>query len=181
MWVVFSVRTALWSMACESHCIADQLSPLYAEFMCVSPSQFLLIRVLTANVSVRMPFLNLNAPNSDWVTDPKEIRPGLLAARTLLSNDDTHAAILVMNVSGVEQSFRKGHALGTVASCPLTRYVSFLIPSRFLSPTRSKIAQVRTQPQMTWLSVMMITTIGSTPILEMRLRLNVLLSTLLFQ
>ena len=57
----------------------------------------------SANVSVRMPFLNLNAPNRDWVTDPKEIKPGLLAARTLLSNDDTHAAILVMNVSGVEQ------------------------------------------------------------------------------
>ena len=79
----------------------------------------------SANVSVRMPFLNLNAPNSDWVTDPKEIRPGLLAARTLLSNDDTYAAIWVMNVSGVGQSFRKGHALGTAASCPLDEICQF--------------------------------------------------------
>ena len=37
----------------------------------------------TVNVPVRMAFVNLSTPPSDWVTEPKEVKPGLLAARTL--------------------------------------------------------------------------------------------------
>jgi len=53
------------------------------------------------NVPVRMPFVNLRTVESDWITESKQVRPGLLAARTLLSHDDNHAAISFVNVSGV--------------------------------------------------------------------------------
>lgn len=71
----------------------------------------------SANVPVRMPFANLRTPDSDWVSEPKEVRPGLLAARTLLPHDDKYAAISLVNLSGVEQSLRVGHNLGAATSC----------------------------------------------------------------
>ena len=70
-----------------------------------------------ANVPVRMPYVNLSTTESEWVIDAKQVRPGLLAARTLLSNDDRYAAISVLNLSGVDQSLREGHALGLASSC----------------------------------------------------------------
>ena len=71
----------------------------------------------TVNVPVRMAFVNLSTPPSDWVTEPKEVKPGLLAARTLLTHDDCYAAVAFVNLSGVEQSLRSGHALGLATSC----------------------------------------------------------------
>ena len=65
-----------------------------------------------------MPFVNLRTVESDWITESKQVRPGLLAARTLLSHDDNHAAISFVNVSGVNQSLRQGFALGVATSCP---------------------------------------------------------------
>lgn len=72
----------------------------------------------SVNVPVRMPFVNLHTVESDWITESKPVRPGLLAARTLLSHDDNHAAISFVNVSGVDQSLRQGFALGVATSCP---------------------------------------------------------------
>ena len=65
-----------------------------------------------------MPFANLRTPKSDWVAEPKQVRPGLLAARSLLSHGDRYAAISLMNVSGVEQTLREGHVLGLASPCP---------------------------------------------------------------
>jgi len=71
----------------------------------------------SVNVPVRMPFVNLCTPDSDWVSESRQIRPGLLAARTLLPHDDGHAAIAFMNVSGISQSLKPGHALGVATPC----------------------------------------------------------------
>jgi len=71
----------------------------------------------SVNVPVRMPFVNLRTAESDWVTESKQIRPGLLAARTLLPHDDDYAAISFVNVSGVDQSLKRGLALGVAAPC----------------------------------------------------------------
>jgi len=72
----------------------------------------------SVNVPVRMPFVNLITPKNEWLTEPKEIRLGLLAARTLLSHDDRFAAIAFMNVSGTDQALCKGSGLGMATTCP---------------------------------------------------------------
>jgi len=71
----------------------------------------------SANVPVRLPFVNMHTPQSNWLTESSEVRPGLLAARTLLSDNDEFAAICLLNVSGVEQSLRGGYALGVASPC----------------------------------------------------------------
>ena len=71
-----------------------------------------------ANVPVRLPFVSLHAPRVDWLTEPREVRPGLLAARTLLADNDEYAAIQFINVSGVAQVIREGHPLDEATPCP---------------------------------------------------------------
>ena len=72
----------------------------------------------SVNVPVRMPFVDLYTPDGDWISESRQIRPGLLAARTLLPHDDVHAAIAFMNVSGINQSLKPGLALGVATPCP---------------------------------------------------------------
>jgi len=81
--------------------------------VCISPD-------CNANVPVRMPFVNMHISRSDWITRSSEVRPGLLAARTLLADNDQYAAIRFMNVSGVEQSLRGSHSLGVASPCDPT-------------------------------------------------------------
>ena len=70
------------------------------------------------NIPVRMPLVNLSTPKGEWLTEPKEVRPGLLAARTLLSHDDRFAAIAFLNLSGTNQALCKGLGLGMATMCP---------------------------------------------------------------
>ena len=63
----------------------------------------------SVNVPVRLPFHIPNALESNWVTEAKQIRPSLLAAHTLLPHDSKFAAIGLLNMQGVDQSFRSGH------------------------------------------------------------------------
>jgi len=83
------------------------------ETVCIPPD-------CSANVPVQMPFVNMHTPRSDWITQSSEVRPGLLAARTLLADNDQYAAIRFMNVSGVQQSLREGHSLGVASPCDPT-------------------------------------------------------------
>jgi len=55
---------------------------------------------------------------SDWTTPPIQVKPGLLAARTLLSHKQEHSAVAVMNISGVDQALRSGCAMVTATPCP---------------------------------------------------------------
>jgi len=72
----------------------------------------------SVNVPIRMPLVSLSTPKGDWLTEPIEVRTGLLASRTLLSGDDRFAAIALMNVSGTNQALCKGLGLGMAALCP---------------------------------------------------------------
>ena len=58
----------------------------------------------------------------------------MLAARTLLSHSDQYAAVAFMNVSGVDQTLRRGHALGVVTACPDGTVHPF-VQVGFTSPT----------------------------------------------
>jgi len=64
------------------------------------------------NVPVRMPLSNLRAPASDWVTEAREFRPGLLMGRTLLPDCDQFAAVQFVNLSDKTQRLRSGLFLG---------------------------------------------------------------------
>jgi len=70
------------------------------------------------NVPIRLPFHSLNVPESNWVTEAKQIKPGLLVARTLLPHDSNFAAVALLNMSGVDQSLKSGHQLGVALACP---------------------------------------------------------------
>jgi hypothetical protein len=49
---------------------------------------------MQVNVPVSLPLVSWRTPSSDWLTEPKEVRPGLNAARTLLPESDQYAAVL---------------------------------------------------------------------------------------
>jgi hypothetical protein len=64
------------------------------------------------NVPVRLSFTNLHAPRCDWVNEPREVQPGLLAARTLLPESDEWAAVQCNNTGKTPQRIRVGIYLG---------------------------------------------------------------------
>jgi hypothetical protein len=64
------------------------------------------------NVPVRLSFTNLHAPRCDWVTEPREVQPGLLAARTLLPESDEWAAVQCVNTGKTPKRIRIGIVLG---------------------------------------------------------------------
>jgi len=63
------------------------------------------------NVPVRMPLVNWHSPNCDWLTQAKQIKPGVFIARTLLPDLDCFA-VKFINISGSKQTFRNGLCLG---------------------------------------------------------------------
>ena len=67
---------------------------------------------MQVNVPVRMPLSSFRAPKCDWLTQAREIKPGLYAARTLLPNEDCYAAVRFVNNSGSRQVLKRGLCLG---------------------------------------------------------------------
>ena len=70
------------------------------------------------SVPIRLVYTNLHAPSSDWLVEPKQVKPGLLIGRTLLPNVDECAAVCVINLSGAEQCIKSGCYLGEAESVP---------------------------------------------------------------
>ena len=64
------------------------------------------------NVPVRMPLSNLRASASDWLTEAREFRPGLVMGRTLLPDCDHFAAVQFVNLSDKTQRLCNGLFLG---------------------------------------------------------------------
>jgi len=64
------------------------------------------------NVPVRLTFHNLREPVTDWIVENKQVRPGVLTARTLLPHNSDYAAVAVLNMSGVEQALKSGLEIG---------------------------------------------------------------------
>jgi len=79
---------------------------VYARETTVLPSD------MQINVPIRMPIANWHVPWCDWVTEPREIRPGVYAASTMLPGVDTFAAIRFINLSGQDQIVHRGTFLG---------------------------------------------------------------------
>jgi hypothetical protein len=63
------------------------------------------------NVRVRLPINSFCSPKCDWLVE-REIKPGLLVARTLLSDSDEFAAVRLINVSGKSHLLNSGLFLG---------------------------------------------------------------------
>jgi len=70
------------------------------------------------NVPVRLPFHNLREPVTDWIVENKQVRPGVLTARTLLPHNSDYAAVAILNMSGVEQVLKSGLEIGRARICP---------------------------------------------------------------
>ena len=70
------------------------------------------------NVPVKLPLQNLRTAKSDWLSEVRRIRPGLLAARTLLPHSSQYFAITFLNMSGKEQALRPGLQLGVATAVP---------------------------------------------------------------
>jgi len=62
---------------------------------------------MQVNVPLHMPLASLCTPKSDWSTQACETKPGLYAARTLLSNDDHYAAVRFVKMSGSRQVLKR--------------------------------------------------------------------------
>jgi len=75
------------------------------------------------NVPVKLPFQNMRTPKSDWLSEARQVRPGLLAARTLLPHSSKYSAVTFLNMSGKDQAVRPGLQLGeaTAVSANLVR------------------------------------------------------------
>ena len=67
---------------------------------------------MQVNVPVVMPLANLHAPKGDWLVEPKEVRPGLLMARSLLSDSDNYRAVRLINLSHKDQRVDRGTLIG---------------------------------------------------------------------
>jgi transposase InsO family protein len=67
------------------------------------------------NVPVELNFVNLRSPAGNWVTEAKEIRPGLIAARTIVSDDSDYSVVQFINISGRRHYVRRYAFLGEAA------------------------------------------------------------------
>ena len=66
----------------------------------------------TADVPVKMVWNSFRVPTSDWVTEPHQLTNGVYAARMLLPQDKTKAAVRVLNVSDSPYTFKEETCMG---------------------------------------------------------------------
>lgn len=64
-----------------------------------------------ANVPARMIYDHTQGPATDWVVEPRVIRPGVVAARTLVSGDSMDVVARVCNYSDTPHVFREDSLL----------------------------------------------------------------------
>jgi len=75
------------------------------ENVCVSPGT-------QTNVPVKLTWNSWPTPSADWVVEAKRWRPGVFAARTLLSDNSKCAAVRIANTSGFPFHLTKGRFVG---------------------------------------------------------------------
>ena len=98
-------------------------------------------RDTAANVPVCLSYVNLHTPRTDWITESKEVRPGLLAARTLVSGDDKYAAIRLINLSEEDRTIRCKSSLGEATMCAPNNAIIREVSTSFTNP-----ASIGTEP-----------------------------------
>ena len=94
-----------WDFAAATVFIGDQLIKTYQKkhtnvcrriFVaerCVVPPRH------EANIPVRMMYDNIHYPKTEWAVKPRVLRPGVVAARTLLNDDRTDVVVRILNYS----------------------------------------------------------------------------------
>ena len=80
-------------------------------------------------VLVKMPLLHPRMSDSDWISEAKELHPGLLVARTLLPHGLIFSAVAMLNVSGKDQAFCHDTQIGIATPCQTT-YVSMVTDAK---------------------------------------------------
>ena len=65
------------------------------------------------HLAVKVVRKGLRDPVTDWLYEPKCLRNGVVAARTLMSGDATNTSIRVLNHSEFSHRFRAGQYLGS--------------------------------------------------------------------
>jgi len=107
-----------WDFAAGTVYIGDRLMHTYGRVQvyacrrifvsekCVVPSSH------EASISVRMMYDNIHCPSSDWAVKPRVIRPGVVVARTLLSDDRVDVVARVCNYSDTSHVFKADSFLG---------------------------------------------------------------------
>jgi transposase InsO family protein len=66
-----------------------------------------------ADVPVKLTWNTVKTPSTDWVLEPKSLRQGVVAARTLLSGSATQSVIRIINYSNSNHSMHAGQCIGT--------------------------------------------------------------------
>jgi hypothetical protein len=69
---------------------------------------------IQANLPAKLTYLSLHTPKSDWLFESRELQPGLVVARSLLSNSDEFAAVRAINLSEKDLVIHKGNCLGCI-------------------------------------------------------------------
>ena len=65
-----------------------------------------------ARIPVDLPACSFHTPAGSWLIEPKEIRPGLLLSRSLMSDEDVYPAVQLINISDKPQILPAGLNLG---------------------------------------------------------------------
>jgi len=99
------------------------------------------------NVPVGLSLSNFIAPKCDCQAEAKEVRPGLLAGRTLLGTSDDFAAIKFINISGKKQELRSGRCWGKAEPGVDIDAPGYLAPAERPKRSRQKAGELGMQQQ----------------------------------
>ena len=66
----------------------------------------------SVNIPVELPMCNLRVPIADWLVESKEVKPGVVVARTLLDPENKNAAVRCVNLSSKEYVLKPGFHIG---------------------------------------------------------------------
>jgi len=101
-----------WDFAAATVFVGDQLINTYqrkhtdvcrrifVSEQCVVPPRH------EANIPVRMMYDHIHCPKTEWAVEPRVLRPGVVAARTLLNDDRTYVVVRVLNYSDTSHTFK---------------------------------------------------------------------------
>jgi predicted aspartyl protease len=67
-----------------------------------------------ANIKALMTWSSLGTAKGDWLLEAFPLRPGVLIARTVVSDDQSGAAVHIVNVSGKNQRIKRGNCFGAL-------------------------------------------------------------------
>src|SRR6266496_2559077 len=76
------------------------------------------------NVSVKLVNSSFRTPTSEWLVDPCTLAEKVFVARVLLSNEDKHAALRIVNLSDKQFDLQAGAELGCAVAAEVLHNIS---------------------------------------------------------